>query len=76
MNYFVLTNDPDHGLLDDYRGVFEELGREGIFVATAVFCVLKDDGSALSQHCCENETHCLANEGYRDIMLKRRVSSW
>ena len=72
MNYFVLTNDPDHGLLDDYRGVFGELGKRGIVVTTAVFCVLKDDGSALSRHCHENETHCLADEGYRDLMLELR----
>ena len=72
MNYFVLTNDPDHGLLDCYRGVFGELARRGIVVTTAVFCVLKDDGSALSRHCRENETHCLADGEYRDLMLELR----
>ena len=72
MRYFVLTNDPDHGLLDDYRRVFRELGNLQIRVTTAVFCVLKDDGSALARHCRENETHCLADDAYRDFMLELR----
>ncbi len=72
MNYFVLTNDPDHGLLDNYRKVFCELGRVGIFVTTAVFCTLKEDASALSKHCFRNETHCLEDEAYRDFMLELR----
>ena len=72
MSHFVLTNDPDHGLLDDYRRVFRELGSRGIVVTTAVFCVLKDDGSALARHCRENETHCLADDAYRDFMLELR----
>lgn len=72
MNYFVLTNDPDHGLLDDYRKVFRELSKSGIFVTTAVFCTLKDDDSALSKHCFKNETHCLADESYRNFMLELR----
>ena len=70
MNYFVLTNDPDHGLLDNYRKVFYELSKWDIFVTTAVFCVLKDDRSALSRHCFENETHCLADEAYKNFMLE------
>ena len=72
MSYFVLTNDPDHGLLDDYRRVFRELGNRRILVTTAVFCMLKDDGSALARHCRENETHCLADDAYRDFMLELR----
>ena len=69
-HYFVLTNDPDHGLVDHYRNVLSELGKRDIFVTTAVFCTLKDDGSALSRHCFEDETHCLANAAYRDLMLE------
>lgn len=72
MSYFVLTNDPDHGLLGDYRRVFRELGDQRILVTTAVFCTLKDDGSALAQHCREHETHSLANLAYRDFMLELR----
>lgn len=72
MSYFVLTNDPDHGLLDDYRRIFRELGDRRILVTTAVFCVLKDDGSALARHCRANETHCLADDAYRDFMLELR----
>ena len=72
MNHFVLTNDPDHGVLRHYRKVFYELGQREIFVTTAVFCTLKDDGSDLSRHCFENETHCLADDAYRDFMLELR----
>ena len=72
MSYFVLTNDPDHGLLDDYRRIFRELGDRRILVTTAVFCVLKDDGSALARHCRQHETHCLADDAYRDFMLELR----
>ena len=72
MSYFVLTNDPDHGILDDYRRVFSELGSQGIVATTAVFCVLKDDGSALARHCRANETHCLADDAYRNFMLELR----
>ncbi len=72
MNYFVLTNDPDHGLLDNYRKIFRELNKRGIFVTTAVFCTLKDDGSALSRHCFKNETLCLADEAYKNFMLELR----
>lgn len=72
MSYFVLTNDPDHGLLDDYRRIFRELADRQILVTTGVFCTLKDDGSALAQHCREDETHCLANDAYRDFMLEMR----
>ncbi len=70
MGNFVLTNDPDHGLLPNYRKVFRELSRHEIFVTTSVFCTLKDDGSPLSRHCRANETDCLANDAYRDFMLE------
>lgn len=70
MSNFVLTNDPDHGLLQNYRKVFRELSKHEIFVTTAVFCTLKDDGSPLSRHCRANETDCLANDAYRDLMLE------
>ena len=69
-DYFVLTNDPDHGVTDHYRDVFQELTKREIFVTTAVFCTLKDDGTALARHCYAGETDHLSQPGYRDLMLE------
>ncbi len=70
MKYFVLTNDPDHGLAEDYRPILKKLAENGIFITTAVFCVLKDDGSELARHCYRDETHCLQDKEYRKLMLE------
>jgi len=69
-DYFVLTNDPDHGVTEHYRTVFRELTKRDIFVTTAVFCTLKDDETALARHCYGGETHHLSLPGYRDLMLE------
>ena len=69
-DYFVLTNDPDHGVTEHYRTVFRELTKRDIFVTTAVFCTVKDDGSALARHCYGGETDHLSLPDYRDLMLE------
>ena len=72
MRYFVLTNDPDHGKTEDYRRILKLLAKKGIYVTTAVFCTLKDDGSLLGRHCYKGETHTLEDREYRKLMLKAR----
>ncbi len=69
MNYFVLTNDPDHGQTENYKKIFRELSKKNIFVTTAVFCTLKDDKSFLARHCFKNETHTLDDLSFRKLML-------
>jgi len=66
----IITNDPDHGRIEDYARVFKELNRIGIKVTTSVFCTLEDDGSDLARHCFKGETHTLADAAYRDLMLE------
>jgi len=73
MKYFSLTNDPDHGLVDDYRPVLRSLADAGIFVTTAVFCTLKDDGTPLSRHCNRTETHTLDNNAYCKLMKEAKA---
>lgn len=72
MNYFCLTNDPDHGVTDDYKKIFEELSKNSIYITTAIFCCLKNDNSALSAHCNSNETSSLEDKEYKNLMLKIR----
>jgi len=72
MSYFVLTNDPDHGRTEDYRRILRELAKNEIYVTTAVFCTLKDDGSPLARHCYKGETHTLEDKEYRELMLEAR----
>jgi len=72
MKYFALTNDPDHGKVEDYRKILRALSDSEIFVTTAVFCKLKDDDSPLARHCYEGETNSLEDKEYRDLMLEAR----
>lgn len=66
----VLTNDPDHGKIEDYARVFRELNRLGVKVTASVFCTIEDDGSDLARHCYRGETHTLADPAYRNLMLE------
>jgi hypothetical protein len=72
MKYFVLTNDPDHGKTEDYRRILKLLAQKKIFVTTAVFCTLKEDGSSLSKHCHKGETNTLEDKDYRGLMLQAK----
>ena len=38
----VVTNDPDHGKLDDYKRVFSMLNRLNIKITTSVFCKIEN----------------------------------
>jgi hypothetical protein len=71
-SYFVLTNDPDHGRAEDYRRILRKLAKHEIYVTTAVFCTLKDDGSPLTRHCYNGETHTLEDKGYRELIVEAR----
>lgn len=73
MRYFVLTNDPDHGLTGNYRQVLEALTRNRIKCTLAVHCSMRDDGSDLSKHCYKGETHTLEEPEYRKLMLWART---
>lgn len=64
----IITNDPDHGRLEDYRKVFSLLKKLDIKITTSVFCKIENDGSDLSNHCYENETHSLENPAYNEFM--------
>ena len=64
----VITNDPDHGKLDDYKKVFSLLDRLNIKITTSVFCKIENDHSDLSRHCYKNETHSLEDPAYKEFM--------
>jgi len=64
----VITNDPDHGTLDDYRRVFGLLKKLNIKITTSVFCKIENDNSDLSKHCYKNETHSLDDAAYKEFM--------
>jgi len=67
--YFVLTNDPDHGLFKDYKNIFKSLSKNNIYITTAIFCTIKNDNNALCSHCNSNDTNSLSNDKYKDLML-------
>ncbi len=66
----VITNDPDHGRVKEYRKVFDELDKLGVKITTACFCTIKDDGSGLAKHCRKGETHTLSDPEYRELMVE------
>ena len=67
-NYFILTNDSDHGVVSDYEKIYDALNEHGIMKTCAVFVDIVDDGSALAQHCGSHDTHALSNPDYRTLM--------
>ena len=69
---FVLSNDPDHGLLSNDMIAFNALNEIGIKITHSVFCKLEDDGSPLSNHCNINETSSLSDPKYVDFLLKMK----
>ncbi len=70
----VFTNDPDHGRTEDYRRIFSALDRIGLKITTAVCCTMKDDDSALAQHCYKGETHTLEDPEYRELMQEVKAN--
>ena len=72
----ILTNDPDHGLTQDYIPIFKELSNIGLKVTTGVFCTIENFDEypnvpkSLAKHCRKNETHTLNDPAYRDLMLQ------
>jgi len=70
MKYFVLTNDPDHGLYNHYAIVLRRLAKNNIFVTTSVFSTLKEDGSPLARHCYHGDTSSLENKKYCELMFR------
>ena len=69
---FVLSNDPDHGLLENDEIAFNALNKIGIKLTHAVFCKLENDGSPLSRHCNIKETSSLSDSKYVDFLLRMR----
>ena len=64
----VITNDPDHGKIDDYKRVFSLLDRLNIKITTSFFFKIKNYDSDLSKHCYKDETHSLEEPAYKEFM--------